>query len=54
MGGQRLQLGKIRIVEVPISTIYHGGKSSIHPVKDTLRFVRLFLRCWVSTRGGKA
>jgi glycosyltransferase involved in cell wall biosynthesis len=43
-----------RIVEVPISTIYHGGKSSIHPVKDTLRFVRLFLRCWVSTRGGKA
>ncbi|HUV39575.1 MAG TPA: glycosyltransferase family 2 protein [Planctomycetota bacterium] len=32
------------ITEVPIATIYHGGKSSIHPLKDTLRFVRLVLR----------
>jgi glycosyltransferase involved in cell wall biosynthesis len=35
-----------RIVEVPISTIYHGGKSSINPVIDTLRFIRLVLRSW--------
>lgn len=35
-----------RITEVPIATIYHGGKSSIHPVLDTLRFIRLVLRSW--------
>jgi len=35
-----------RIVEIPVSTIYHGGKSSIHPVLDTLRFLRLVLRSW--------
>ena len=33
-----------RIAEVPIATIYHGGKSSIHPLFETLRFVRLVLR----------
>ena len=32
------------VTEVPIATIYHGGKSSIHPLFDTLRFVRLVLR----------
>jgi len=34
------------IVEVPVATIYHGGKSSIHPILDTLRFIRLVLRSW--------
>lgn len=35
-----------RIAEVPIATIYRGGKSSIRPVVDTWRFVRLFVRNW--------
>ena len=35
-----------RVVEVPIATIYRGGKSSISPLWDTLRFVRLILRNW--------
>lgn len=30
-----------RVGDVPIQTIYAGQKSSIHPVLDTLRFVRL-------------
>jgi glycosyltransferase involved in cell wall biosynthesis len=34
------------VAEVPVSTIYHGGKSSIHPIIDTLRFIRLVLRSW--------
>ncbi len=35
-----------RVVEVPIATIYHGGKSSINPLWDTLRFIRLILHNW--------
>ena len=34
------------IAEVPIATIYRGGKSSINPLFDTLRFIRLVLRYW--------
>lgn len=35
-----------RVAEVPIATIYRGGKSSINPLWDTLRFVRLILHSW--------
>ena len=35
-----------RVVEVPIATIYRGGKSTINPLWDTLRFIRLVLRSW--------
>jgi glycosyltransferase involved in cell wall biosynthesis len=34
------------VVEVPIATIYRGGKSSINPLWDTLRFIRLILHNW--------
>jgi glycosyltransferase involved in cell wall biosynthesis len=33
-----------RIASVPVSTIYHDEESSIHPVVDTLRFIRLVWR----------
>jgi glycosyltransferase involved in cell wall biosynthesis len=33
-----------RIVSVPISTVYADEKSSIHPVRDTIRFFRLMRR----------
>jgi len=33
-----------RIVEIPIATLYDGERSSIHPVRDTVRFVRLAAR----------
>lgn len=35
-----------RVVEVPVATIYNGGRSSIRPVMETLRFARLMLRNW--------
>nr|MBN2276316.1 glycosyltransferase family 2 protein [candidate division Zixibacteria bacterium] len=34
----------IRIVEIPISTVYAGSSSYIDPVADTLRFIRLTLK----------
>ena len=33
-----------RIVSVPISTIYSDEVSSIHPVRDTIRFFQLIRR----------
>jgi hypothetical protein len=33
-----------RIESVPISTVYSDEVSSIHPVRDTLRFFKLMLR----------
>ena len=33
-----------RIASVPISTVYADEKSSIHPVRDTLRFLKLMRR----------
>ncbi|HEX8897170.1 MAG TPA: glycosyltransferase family 2 protein [Chthoniobacterales bacterium] len=33
-----------RIASVPISTVYSDGVSSIHPVRDTLRFFKLMRR----------
>jgi glycosyltransferase involved in cell wall biosynthesis len=33
-----------RIASVPISTVYADEKSSIHPVRDTIRFLRLMRR----------
>jgi len=33
-----------RIVEIPIATVYGGERSSIHPVRDTVRFIRLAAR----------
>jgi glycosyltransferase involved in cell wall biosynthesis len=41
---------------VPVSTIYHDEESSIHPVVDTLRFVRLVWRAqrWRQHPGPRA
>ncbi len=36
--------GGFRIVSVPISTVYADEKSSIHPVRDTIRFLKLMRR----------
>jgi glycosyltransferase involved in cell wall biosynthesis len=33
-----------RIAEAPITTLYNAPGSHIHPVRDTLRFIRLVLR----------
>jgi hypothetical protein len=33
-----------RIASVPISTVYSDEVSSIHPVRDTLRFFKLMRR----------
>ncbi len=35
-----------RISSVPVSTVYGEETSSIHPVRDTLRFFRLMARYW--------
>ena len=35
-----------RIVSVPVSTIYGEEKSKIHPLRDTIRFLRLMARYW--------
>jgi hypothetical protein len=40
-----------RIASVPISTIYSDEVSSIHPVRDTIRFFRLIRRY---EKGGQA
>ena len=42
-----------RIGEVPVATIYHGGKSSINPVVDTWRFIRLVIVSWWNLRRGR-
>jgi len=41
-----IQAGRLgfRIESVPISTIYRGEKSHIHPLPDTLRFFRMIFR----------
>jgi hypothetical protein len=31
----------VKIGSVPVTTIYGSEKSKIHPVKDTLRFVKM-------------
>jgi glycosyltransferase involved in cell wall biosynthesis len=41
----------VRIASVPVSTIYGDEKSKIHPVRDTLRFVRLLRRHWRTANG---
>lgn len=33
-----------KIESLPIETIYQGEKSQIHPVRDTLRFIKTYLR----------
>ncbi|MGC3990887.1 MAG: hypothetical protein QM796_14660 [Chthoniobacteraceae bacterium] len=33
-----------KISSVPISTVYAGEKSKIHPVRDTIRFLKLMSR----------
>jgi len=40
-----------RIGNVPIATIYGDERSYIHPVLDTLRFVRVALRCAFRGKG---
>jgi hypothetical protein len=35
-----------RIGQVPVPTIYNAPGSHIHPVRDTLRFIRLVVRQW--------
>jgi glycosyltransferase involved in cell wall biosynthesis len=35
---------EFRIVSVPVSTVYADERSSIHPVRDTLRFLKLMRR----------
>jgi len=37
---------RYRIVSVPIQTLYQGQKSSIRPVRDTLRFLIYVSRAW--------
>ena len=39
---------------VPISTVYGEEVSSIHPVRDTLRFARLMGRYWLKRAVGQA
>ena len=36
--------GGFQIASVPITTVYEGQHSDIHPVKDTVRFFRFLLR----------
>jgi len=38
------------IGEIPISTVYHGGPSSIRPWRDTMRFLRLMALSWCGGR----
>ena len=40
----RRQPQRVRIESVPISTVYSDEVSSIHPVRDTLRFFKLMQR----------
>jgi len=42
---------KFRIKSVPVETIYMGEISKIHPVKDTLRFIKLIIKTLFN--GGK-
>ena len=45
----------MRVAEVPVRTIYGDEKSSIHPVHDAVRWVRLIWRlAWGSARTGRA
>lgn len=38
-----------KVMEIPIATIYHrDGKSSINPFMDTIRFIKLVVRCLVT------
>ena len=34
----------VKIGSVPVSTVYGSEQSKIHPVRDTLRFIRLMRR----------
>ena len=43
-----------RIGAVPISTVYGDEVSSIHPVRDTVRFAKLMGRYWLKRAAGKA
>ncbi len=46
---------RMRVAEVPVRTIYGDEKSSIHPVHDAVRWVRLIWRlAWGSARPGPA
>ncbi len=41
-------LAGARITEIPISLVYDGGGSHVHPVRDTLRFIKLiWKRIWM-------
>ena len=42
-----------QIVDVPVSTVYGEEVSSIHPGRDTARFLRLMGRYWVRRLGGE-
>jgi len=37
-----------KIASLPVKTIYSGEKSEIHPVKDTIRFISLFVKSYFS------
>ncbi len=39
-----------KIISVPIQTIYNGGQSHIHPLRDSLRFFGLVLKCFLLRR----
>jgi glycosyltransferase involved in cell wall biosynthesis len=43
---------KERIGSVPISTVYGEEVSSIHPVKDAIRFFKMMARYWRKRLGG--
>lgn len=36
-----------RISSIPVPTLYNAPGSHIHPVADTIRFIRLLLRHWI-------
>lgn len=38
--------GGFRITATPVPTLYNAPGSHIHPVSDTIRFIRLLLRHW--------
>ncbi len=42
---------KFKIASVPVETIYRNELSSIHPVKDTIRFVGLLVKLYFNKRG---
>jgi glycosyltransferase involved in cell wall biosynthesis len=42
-----------RVHEVPVTAIYGGKRSGMHPLLDTLRFLRAVVRALAGVRGGR-